>query len=234
MAEPAGFKAATNEEFDQFVALCDSTAHWSSIVDNKSVKVWTQPSKESSINIVKVWAVFEDIAPEVLYDMLHDPDYRRVWDDRMIDGYNIEQIDDCNDVGYYSVKIGPMVSNRDFVNQRSWRVHPEGKEFLIMNHSVIHPNKPPQSGYVRAKSILTGYLIRPEGKGCALIYCTQSDPAGYIPAMITNQITKSFAPQVIQKIGDVTRKYPEWKSKNHTENKPWRKGSSFFAEKATV
>ncbi len=80
----------------------------------------------------------------------------------MIEGYNIVQLDPYNDVGYYSAKVkiililiftfiqAPLgVSNRDFVNQRSWRVAPENKEFIIMNHSVIHPNAPEKKGFVR-------------------------------------------------------------------------------------
>jgi hypothetical protein len=41
-----------------------------------------------------------DVDAIVLYDVLHDPEYRAVWDDNMVEGFNIEQIDATNDVGY--------------------------------------------------------------------------------------------------------------------------------------
>jgi hypothetical protein len=70
------------------------------------------------------------------------------------------------------------VSNRDFVNQRSWRVT-DNKEFIIMNHSVVHPKQPEKKGFVRANSIMTGYLVRVrEDGGCTLTYLTQTDPRG--------------------------------------------------------
>lgn len=40
-----------------------------------------------------------------MYDVLHDPDYRAVWDENMVEGFNVEQIDANNDVGYYSAKV---------------------------------------------------------------------------------------------------------------------------------
>lgn len=62
-------------------------------------------SDKSSINIVKLYAVFKTIPASVMYDVLHDPDYRAVWDENMVEGYNVEQIDANNDVGYYSAKV---------------------------------------------------------------------------------------------------------------------------------
>ena len=40
-----------------------------------------------------------------MYDVLHDADYRRCWDDNMIDGFEICQLDRYNDIGYYSCKL---------------------------------------------------------------------------------------------------------------------------------
>ena len=37
-----------------------------------------------------------------MYDVLHDADYRRIWDDNMLECYEICQLDRCNDIGYYS------------------------------------------------------------------------------------------------------------------------------------
>jgi len=140
---PTEYKPATKQEFDDFVSSCDNDEGWNVCYENKdgTVKVWDQTSDKSAINIVKLYAVFKEIEAIVLYDVLHDPEYRTVWDENMVEGYNIEQIDATNDVGYYSAKAPLGVANRDFVNERSWRVK-DDKEYIIMNHSVIHPNAP--------------------------------------------------------------------------------------------
>mmetsp|Transcript_4339 Transcript_4339/g.6080 ORF Transcript_4339/g.6080 Transcript_4339/m.6080 type:complete len:238 (-) Transcript_4339:69-782(-) len=220
---PTEYRAATPEEFDAFVAFIDSENGWKVCWENKekTVRVWEQPSDKSSINIVRLWTVYDDIDALTLYDVLHDPDYRREWDENMIEGYNIEQIDANNDVGYYSAKIGFGVANRDFVNERSWRVK-EDKEYLIMNHSVVHPKAPEKKGFVRANSIQTGYLVRTQEKGATLAYVTQTDPRGWIPSMVINSVTKQFAPKIVDKLGNAARKYAEWKAQHNPDHRPWR------------
>ena len=47
--------------------------------------VWSKPSSASHINIVKCLANFKGVNPEVLYDTLHDAEYRAVWDENMIE-----------------------------------------------------------------------------------------------------------------------------------------------------
>ena len=47
--------------------------------------VWSKPSSASHINIVKCIATFKNVNPEVLYDTLHDAEYRAVWDENMIE-----------------------------------------------------------------------------------------------------------------------------------------------------
>lgn len=39
-----------------------------------------------------------------MYDVLHDADYRRCWDDNMLECFEICQLDRYNDIGYYSSK----------------------------------------------------------------------------------------------------------------------------------
>eukprot|EP01119_Soliformovum_irregulare_P008301 TRINITY_DN21434_c0_g1_i1.p1 TRINITY_DN21434_c0_g1~~TRINITY_DN21434_c0_g1_i1.p1 ORF type:complete len:247 (-),score=71.72 TRINITY_DN21434_c0_g1_i1:76-750(-) len=220
MAETS-YPLATEEDFDNFVKKADSTDNWTVVVDKEDLKVWEQPSKESPINIIKLWSFLKDVDPVVMYDVLHDPEYRAEWDENMIEGLLIEQLDRHNDIGYYAAKVPSPVSNRDFVNQRSWRVK-EGTEWLIFNHSVVHPKMPEKKGFVRAKSILTGYIVRPAQGGCNLIYLTQSDPAGWIPTYVANKVTKTFAPKIIDKLTNACKQYNEWKEKHNPNKKPWR------------
>jgi hypothetical protein len=223
MAEiPTIIKPATNEEFDSFVKDCLNSEGWNLCYEkDENLKVWDQKSDKSAINILKLYAVLPNIEASILYDVLHDPDYRSVWDENMIEGYNIEQIDENNDVGYYSARAPTGISNRDFCNQRCWRVR-DNKEFVIMNHSVVHPKCPEKKGFIRANSIKTGYcvLAREEG-GCILVYLTQTDPRGWIPAWLTNKVTKTVAPQIIAKLEKACKAYPEWKSKHNPTYKPW-------------
>jgi hypothetical protein len=217
-------KIATEEDFNTFIGICDSDAGWNICYDKgEDLKVWDQKSESSSINTVKMYCVFPELEALTLYDVLHDPEYRSVWDENMIEGYLIEQLDATNDIGYYSAKAPLGCSNRDFVNERSWRVSPDHKEFVIINHSVTHPKNPEKKGFVRANSIRTGYLVRVrEGGGCTLTYMTQTDPNGWIPTWLVNWATKTFAPKIVERLQKASASYPTWKAKHNPDQRGWR------------
>ena len=46
----------------------------------------------------------EDVSLETLYDALHDPDYRKVWDKDMADSYDICKLNDNTVIGWYAGK----------------------------------------------------------------------------------------------------------------------------------
>jgi hypothetical protein len=182
---------------------------------------WDQPPPPGiSYNLVKVFAVFPDVPPDVMYDVLHDAPYRKEWDEGMIKGYNICQLTPTNDIGYYGVKCPSPITNRDFCNQRAW-IQTTNNEYIILNTSVEHVDQPKVSGFIRAFSYISGYFIRSSGKGCSMTYLTQSDPAGWLPAYFMNQGTAKFAPNLMSKLHAAALKYPAWKKKNSPEHRPW-------------
>lgn len=54
--------------------------------------------------MVKIHAVFQNITPSTLFDVLHDPDYRKEWDEHMLASIEIGYLNPNNDVGYYACK----------------------------------------------------------------------------------------------------------------------------------
>jgi len=222
---PTVYLPQTEADFQKFVDFADSVGpEWRSVhvsSDGKT-QVWDRKSDVSSVNVVRLVA---HIATEalVLYDTLHDPDYRKVWDENMIEGYLIEQLDDFNDVGYYSAKAPvALVASRDFCNERSWQVK-DNRQYVIMNHSVVHPKCPEKKGFVRANSITSGYLVRvDDAGGCTLTYITQADPRGWIPTSVMNFVTSKYAPKIITKLENAANGYNAWKAAHAPGHFPWR------------
>ncbi|XP_008300876.1 PCTP-like protein [Stegastes partitus] len=84
------------------------------------------------------------------------------------------------------------------------------------------PQHPPKKDYVRAVSLLTGYLIQSNGTaGSTLYYLTQVDPRGSLPKWVVNRVSQFVAPKAMRKIYKASLKYPEWKRKHNPSLKPW-------------
>uniref|UniRef100_A0A4W6FQS4 StAR-related lipid transfer (START) domain containing 15 n=1 Tax=Lates calcarifer TaxID=8187 RepID=A0A4W6FQS4_LATCA len=150
----------------------------------------------------------KDVTAETLYDVLHDtPLPRRIL-------LLLVQL-------MTSVRKCPTpLKNRDFVTMRSWL--PLGSDYLIINYSVKHPQHPPKKDYVRAVSLLTGYLIQSNGANCStLYYLTQVDPRGSLPKWVVNRVSQFVAPKAMRKIYKASLKYPDWKRKHNPNLKPW-------------
>ena len=41
-------------------------------------KYWAPAFKNNFLRMIRLKTVFSDVKPEILYDVLHDPDYRKV------------------------------------------------------------------------------------------------------------------------------------------------------------
>jgi len=214
----------TDEDFDSFIKQADDTSEKWKIGhhdEEKGLTIWQKSASHSSINILRARIYFKNIQAETLYDILHDHDYRKTWDENMLSGYVIEVLDSTTEVGYYAAKMPTPLANRDFVNQRSWKRYPEKKMWIIVNHSVIHENGKAVDGFVRAWSYQTGYLIRQLEDSIEFTYCTQSDPRGWIPGWVVNMAVSTIGPSYIEKLKTAAIQYESWSSQQKGHTKPW-------------
>ncbi|XP_057667300.1 START domain-containing protein 10-like isoform X1 [Diorhabda carinulata] len=219
--EPGIVKIADDSDFDMLKTLVDDDTDWKLEYHKvNETKVWTKTTPNTSFKMVKVQTVFQDISANTLFDVLHDPGYRKEWDEHMQASVEIGYLNPNNDVGYYALSCPAPVKNRDFVLQRSWL--DMGSEKLILNHSVQHKDYANRKGYIRAISHLTGFVIRDGSNGCFLGYVSQTDPRGKLPPWLVNKITQKFAPKVVKQLKKAAEGYELWKSSQENPGyKPW-------------
>ncbi|CRK94389.1 CLUMA_CG007896, isoform B [Clunio marinus] len=174
--------------------------------------------------MVKIQTIFPDISSETLYDVLHDPDYRKVWDTHMLESLEIGLLNVNNDVGYYAMSCPPPLKPRDFVLQRSWLDTGPNGEQMLLSRSIPHKDFPPKKGYVRAITHITGFVLRsrlPE-TGCVLNYVAQCDPQGKLPPWLVNKVTHTLGPRMVKDLRKAALGYIEWKQNQSHFRKPWR------------
>lgn len=213
-------KIAEDSDFLMLKKLIDENNNWKLEYEKSDTKVWTQSTANSSFKMVKIHALFQNVSAETMFDVLHDPEYRKEWDEHMISSIEVGYLNPNNDVGYYSLSCPAPVKNRDFILQRSWL--DLGSEKFIFNHSIEHKNYPARKGFIRGVSIITGFLIRPAEPGCFLGYVSQTDPRGKLPSWLVNKITQKFAPKVVKQLYKAAQGYEAWKtSQKNPLLKPW-------------
>ncbi|XP_019726768.1 START domain containing 14 [Hippocampus comes] len=213
--------------FVDFKDQClSTTGNWHNKYDKHGMQVWMEIPKDKGnsngpkVHKIKCKMTIKEVSAATMYDVIHDSEYRKIWDPNMEEGYDIARVSDCADLGYYSWRCPKPIRNRDVVTLRSWRV--TDKEYLIINFSVKHPKFPPRTNMVRAVSILTGYYIEPTGpNSCNFIYLSQADPKGFLPKWLVNKASEVLAPRVLKCVHDAGKQYPKWKEQNNPDNKPW-------------
>lgn len=207
--------------FASFRQQCESTQGWQQKYSKLGVGVWVQDTSEGkAVHRMKCRIEIKDVPAELVYDVLHDNEYREKWDKQVIKTFDIARLTVNADIGYYSWKCPSPLKDRDVITLRSWLV--TDNDYMIINYSVKHPDFPPQKDLVRAVSILTGYLIHSTGSGsCNLVYMAEADPRGSLPKWVINKASQYLAPKVLKRIHKVSLKYPEWKRKNRPHLKPW-------------
>lgn len=216
---------ADDRDFEEFKHTCLTEDKWVVNYSKKNLTVSTKAHTNSNIKLLKAVTSFQDVPAALVFDVVHDSEYRKKWDHDMLDMKEICKVSVNNTVSYYAAKCPTPIKSRDVVFLSSWIAYPNMRdpvEYIMINKSVSHTTYPPRKDMVRAISINTGYLIKPTGpQSCQFIYLTQFDPRGSIPKWVVNKFAQIFTPKVISRIYKAARKYSGWKQKHDPGYKPW-------------
>uniref|UniRef100_A0A158N8Q7 START domain-containing protein 10 n=1 Tax=Onchocerca volvulus TaxID=6282 RepID=A0A158N8Q7_ONCVO len=209
-----------DSDFKYINELCENHSGWNIAYNKDVTKVWTKSVPNSNLHMIKANSILTDVPASIVYDVLHDPQYRSEWDKYHVATIDIGLINPNSDICYYAIGGMPPLQVRDFVLQRSWL--DIGNEKYICSHSICHEKCPPVKGYIRGVVYLAAYRIRDLGKnGCQITYINHSDPKGNVPAWLTNHLTKVVGPKFIKKLHKACLKYEDWKQNNCPNWKPW-------------
>lgn len=213
-------RIAEDSDFALLKILLTRGDGWELEHTSGSTKVWTRPAENSSFRMIRLKTTFSDISADTLYDVLHDPLYRKTWDKHMLSSRELGVLNPNNDISYYALHCPPPLKNRDFVLQRSWLQ--TAQEYYIINHSVHHRDYPNQKTFIRGISHLTGFLVTPiDQKSCYLGYVAHSDPGGHLPSWVTNKLSSILAPKMIKRLHKACLNYVAWKRLHNPGHKPW-------------
>jgi len=212
-------RIAEDSDFALLKVLLTRGDGWTQEYSSGSTQVSTRPAENSHFRMIRLKTMFTDVSGDTLYDVLHDPVYRKTWDKHMLASSELGVLNPNNDLSYYALHCPPPLKNRDFVLQRSWLKTPQ--EYYIINHSVFHKDFPTKKGFVRGLSYLTGFLVTPLPKGCTLGYVAHSDPGGQLPVWVINKLSTILAPKMIKRLHKACINYNSWKNLHNPSQKPW-------------
>ncbi|KAK7916245.1 hypothetical protein WMY93_012006 [Mugilogobius chulae] len=188
-------------DFSSFKDQCLNPEGWVPKYNKNNITVWCRAEESATVQKIKMRIVCKDVPAETVYDVLHDTPYRKK----------------C---GILLLEVSSSFEEQRLCDNEV--LAPLGNDFLIINYSVKHPQHPPKKDYVRAVSLLTGYLIQSTGPSSStLYYLTQLDPKGSLPKWVVNRVSQLVAPKAMRKIYKASLKYPEWKRKHSPQLKPW-------------
>lgn len=116
----------------------------------------------------------------------------------------VEKPSDATEIRVVSCKGVMFTSPRDFVVATTVRKEASGR-ILVATRSVDHPEGK-RSGYVRAVSYISGYIITPDSidpNVCELSVIAHMDLGGSLPATVIRYLGLSAPIKIVEKIRDV-------------------------------
>lgn len=129
------------------------------------------------------------------------------YDDMTKEVRMIEKLSDATEARLVSCKGIMFTSPRDFCVVSTYREEADGR-FVIATRSVDHPAGQ-RSGYVRATSLISGYIITPHPTNpdmCELKVIAHMDLGGNLPVMVVRYLGLSAPIKMVEKVREVVQK----------------------------
>ena len=180
-----------NTESKNFESILDLEADvdWEVKVEKSNVIIMVRTGSKNHPELPMMKAFFDfeiDVEPQLVYDVIYDPDIRKKWDNSLAE-YNL--IQKQNDViQYYMHNKAPWpFDDRDFVETRFLRNRCNGDLEVYFRASVSEQYSETHEKIVRGETILGGQIFRrrisPNTGKMSLIVTTivQADIKGEVP-----------------------------------------------------
>ena len=163
---------------------------WTLAKDADDIKVYTRPVPGSAANEFKGIADI-DAPIEVIHEVFKDIPSFTQWYGFCKEIRQLKQDSENHRVIYFVLKTMGPVKDRDMVVDTADNFDRQAGKLTVVMTGVKEDVVPRQSKYVRMTDISGTYLItRTDPNKTHVIYTVKADPAGYVPAFISNILQK--------------------------------------------
>ena len=177
---------------------------WELTVDKRHIKVLRYCSKDemSTSVLVRAYARIPKTSSSNVFYHIYDPNKRQSWDKNFS---AISIVSGCGGGGqdaeeilYCQLQAPFGITPRDFLQYRKAAVVHDS--ICILMRSAEHENHPHLPGFIRAESLISGYIIRQNGDDCDLFLMSQTDIKGLIPKWIVNMVAAKAPAQWVESL----------------------------------
>jgi len=175
--------------FDEFLKIFNSTVDWSHQLEKLGVNVFQKAIDDSGLEAVKGTGTI-NASPKQVRDVVWSIDTRPKWDTFFDTGKVVRVFEQDKAVLlHYKTKSSTMVWPRDFCSVTAQRENADGS-FTVVIKSVLDESVSEIDGNVRARCIIAGFHIEPEGSQTKITYIFQVDGGGWVPTAVVNLANK--------------------------------------------
>jgi hypothetical protein len=173
-----------------FAGLLQAEEQWKLAKEADGIKVYTRPVPGSAANEFKGVADI-DAPMKVIVEIFKDIPSFTQWYGFCKEIRLLKQDSENHRIIYFVLKTMGPVKDRDIVMDTVDKIEiPEGRATITLN-ALTEDIVPRQSKYVRMTDVSGSYsMTKIDQDRTQVIYTVKADPAGYIPAFVSNILQK--------------------------------------------